>query len=141
LIEKEVFIKASLFKDINYLCDEELIIDGIKFYGTPYQPIFYHWAFNLDEENLKEKWAKIPSDTDVLLTHCPPKGILDSGFGSESLLLKINELKLKLHVFGHIHNPYGVTGKTINGNNTIFANASVVNQQYLPVNKPIIVNI
>jgi len=35
-------------RGIHYLQDGEIIIEGIKFYGSPWQPRFYDWAFNLD---------------------------------------------------------------------------------------------
>jgi predicted phosphodiesterase len=59
-------------KGIIYLFDSEVIIDGVKFYGSPWQPEFYDWAFNLPRgEKLAEKWAKIPGNTDILITHGP----------------------------------------------------------------------
>src|SRR5919106_3054350 len=61
-----------------YLQDSGLEWEGVKFWGTPWQPWFYDWAFNLrTEEELEQKFQSIPSDTDVLLSHGPPKGILD----------------------------------------------------------------
>ncbi len=54
------------------------MIEGLKFYGSPWQPTFHNWAFNLDRgEEIKKVWDKIPNDTDVLITHGPPFGILD----------------------------------------------------------------
>jgi hypothetical protein len=64
--------------DVIYLCDESTIIDGVKFYGSPVQPEFCNWAFNRRRgAELKKYWDKIPKDTDVLITHGPPAGILD----------------------------------------------------------------
>jgi len=65
---------AEEFKErgIIYLFDTEVVIDGVKFYGSPWQPEFYDWAFNLPRgEKLAEKWAKIPGNTDILITHGP----------------------------------------------------------------------
>jgi hypothetical protein len=78
---------------IHYLEDTGCTIDGISFYGTPWQPEFgYVWAFTLSaEEELKKKWQSIPSDVQVLITHGAPVGILDftvdrNHAGSASLL-------------------------------------------------------
>ena len=130
-----------------YLEDEEVIIDGVKFYGSPWQPEFYNWAFNLPRgEALKKVWSLIPDDTNVLITHSPPFGILDEVgripnkecTGCVDLKNRIMELKeLKLHVFGHIHSGYGQTsycGKE-------FVNASICNEAYEPIRKPIVVEI
>lgn len=104
------------------------------------------------EEILNEYWNKIPSDIDILITHCPPYGILDetreikfSGFtkqkqnvGSVSLRNQVLSRErfpnLKLHVFGHIHENGGKTFKT---NFTTFVNASIMNEDYDPINKPV----
>ena len=84
-------------------------IDGVKFWGSPWQPAFYDWAFNVPRgRQLAEMWALIPDDTDVLITHTPPYGILDQVengelVGCEDLREALLRVKPKLHVFGHIH--------------------------------------
>ena len=99
----------SWITNAHYLCDESLTLDGVKFYGSPWQPRFFDWAFNKDRgAPLKAIWDKIPLDTDVLITHGPPHGILDLTFdkikaGCEELLLAVQRIKPKVHVFGHIH--------------------------------------
>lgn len=130
---------------IIYLQDEAVVIDGIKFYGSPWQPEFCDWAFNLKRrgEVLFNKWAAIPERTDVLITHGPPMGILDltprgEAVGCELLREKIESLwtdkeKRHIHVFGHIHNGYGI--ETIYPN--IFVNASSCNEEYEPMNEPV----
>jgi len=129
-------------KGVHYLFDSEIVIDGIKFYGSPWQPEFYNWAFNLPRgEKLAEKWAKIPGNTDILITHGPAHGILDwtpSGqrVGCEDLFNRIMEVQPKIHVCGHIHCSYGE--KNFNGVN--FINASVLNERYEYENKPISIN-
>lgn len=138
---------------ITLLRDSETVIDGIKFYGSPWQPEFCNWAFNLDRgPDLKEKWDLIPEDTNVLITHSPPMGILDyverfngkkceyelEHVGCEELYSRVSTLSnLKLHVFGHLHLAYG----QIRIENTLFVNAAVCTEQYKPTNKPIIVEI
>lgn len=128
-----------------YLQDEEVVIDGVKFYGAPWQPRFYDWAFNLDRGSpLRQVWEKIPEDTDVLITHGPPYGILDrtlgyrenppENVGCEDLMRRIEVVKPKYHVFGHIHCNYGIE---TNGE-TVFVNASNCNERYRAVNKPLV---
>jgi len=126
---------------ITYLFDEEIVIDGLKFYGSPWQPEFCNWAFNLYRgPDLQQVWAKIPDDTDVLITHGPPMGILDfteydkESVGCEMLMERINKVKPMLHLFGHIHEAYGVEEK----DGTIFCNASICTLRYHPINKPFV---
>jgi Icc-related predicted phosphoesterase len=127
-----------------YLQDSGVTIDGIEFYGSPWQPRFYNWAFNLDRGTpLKAIWDKVPETTQVLLTHGPPFGILDmtergEPVGCEELRKLVFRLpRLKLHVFGHIHEAYG---ETFQGG-TYFVNASICDLRYRPVNPPIVVDI
>lgn len=108
----EEYLKEN-YPNIIYLQDSSIVIDGIKFYGTPWCPIFYDWAFMDNEMNLRKKYSKIDKDTNVLLTHTPAYGILDYAngtlCGSNALLERIKKLnKLQYHVFGHIHESGGV---------------------------------
>lgn len=129
-------------KGVIYLQDSEVIIDGVKFYGSPWQPEFYDWAFNLPRgEKLAEKWSKIPGNTDILITHGPVYGLLDYApmgghVGCEMLYKRVFEVKPKIHVCGHIHSGYGQ--KSIDG--VEFLNASVLDERYEHANKPIVVN-
>jgi Icc-related predicted phosphoesterase len=126
-----------------YLQDSAVTINGIKFYGSPWQPRFFDWAFNLDRgESLKEKWDLIPADTDVLITHGPPYGYLDinsRGFsvGCEELMEAVERTKPRLHVFGHIHEGYGIVETPA----TTFINACICNLGYRPINMPVIFDI
>jgi len=100
---------------VTYLEDESVVIDGIKFYGTPWTPRFYNWAFMEYDEKLKAIFDKIDNDTDILLTHGPAKGLQDMTqygdvVGSESLRCRISKLNLTAHVFGHIHEARGIMG-------------------------------
>ena len=116
----------------------------MKFWGSPWQPWFYDWAFNLNRgHDIKQKWDLIEHDVDVLITHGPPYGILDKTIheqthvGCEELKKCVLRLKPKLHVFGHIHEGYG----TYRMGDTVFINACILNVHYQPVNKPIIVEL
>jgi Icc-related predicted phosphoesterase len=125
-----------------YLQDEELIWNGLKIYGSPWQPPFHDWAFNLPEEELAKKWAKIPDDVDILLTHGPPKGCgdymkRDGHVGSWTLRDRILQLDRSiLHVCGHIHVGYG----TYSLGKALVLNASIVNEGYTYTNPPIIID-
>lgn len=133
------------YPDIIYLQDSEVIIEGIKIYGSPWQPWFHNWAFNLQRgKEIEEKWKLIPIDTNILITHGPPYGVGDfvpngENVGCRDLLdvVATKLPKLELHVFGHIHYSYGVVYKQ----NIKFVNASTCTEQYEPINKPILVEI
>ncbi len=105
---------ASLLTSGTYLQDSGIEINGWHFWGSPWQPKFQHWAFNLERgEPLRRKWALIPEYTDVLITHTPPKGIGDRVFfgkhvGCKDLLDALERVRPQLHVFGHIHEARGV---------------------------------
>lgn len=114
-IEKKVFDWKLLEDNENsfYLENDEVEIEGIKFYGSPYTPIYGQWSFMTNHNKLFKMWDNIPEDTDVLITHGPPKGILDIAddydhkleyCGDKNLFNKVMEIKPKYHLFGHIHN-------------------------------------
>ena len=123
-----------------YLQDESLHVGGVHFYGSPWQPWFCDWAFNLERgEALGQVWARIPETTDVLVTHGPPLGYLDrtrSGeqVGCADLLERVKEVKPSLHLYGHIHEGYG----TARSESTLFVNASNCTVRYEPLNPPIV---
>lgn len=130
--------------NVIYLEDNEVIIDDVKFYGTPVQKPFNNWAFNRPEAKLAQHWMGIPDDTDVLITHSPPYGIGDfvpwnnNHHGSPTLYKEIVErIRPKIHCFGHIHEGYGIKEM----DDIIFVNASCLDGNYYAVNDPIIVNI
>ena len=128
-------------KGVHYLFDNSVDIDGIKIYGSPWQPEFYNWAFNLKRgKELVDKWSLIPTDVDILITHGPAYRMVDtvpSGMmvGCEDLFNRIIEVKPKIHASGHIHHSRGA--KEFNG--TLFINASICTERYEPTNKPFVV--
>lgn len=134
-------IGISIPNGVIYLMDEMVEIDGLKIYGSPWQPRFYDWAFNVDRgDAIAKKWEPITKGLDILITHGPPFGILDDTFqgirvGCEELYKKVVEVKPKYHVFGHIHYGYG----TRQFNDTFFINASSLGENYRYENKPIVV--
>lgn len=142
--------------DIVYLCDSGTEFEGLKIWGSPWTRTFegmnpHCKAFTVDtEEELAEKWALIPQDTAILITHSPPHGILDKVkrytkdgrkeecVGSKSLRRIVGSVKPKLWVCGHIHEGYGVyKDQTLKGVEYHIVNASHVNEVYDPVNKPV----
>jgi Icc-related predicted phosphoesterase len=161
--EKTFWKNPNLFmalipRDIHFLLDNEVYIEGLRFYGSPHTKEFCGWAYPyFNEREAKEIWNKIPLDTDVLITHMPPYGIRDGapyimgreGFyvpsldengesvGCEVLRERVDAIKPKIHVFGHIHEGRGVTQK----GSTTFINASTCTGQYKPTNLPIVVDI
>ena len=126
--------------EVTYLQDEAVEIEGVRIYGSPWQPEFFQWAFNLPRgKPLRETWAKIPDNTQVLLTHGPPHDILDLtsrrvAAGCEALRERVEELpELRAHIFGHIHEAYG---RSVLGKCT-FYNASICDlAQRAAVNPP-----
>jgi predicted phosphodiesterase len=97
-----------------YLQDEEVTVGGLRIWGSPWQPRFFDWAFNLDRgAPLRAMWRRIPTGVDVLVTHGPPRGILDRTFrgddvGCDDLRDEVlDRVRPKLHVFGHIHEARG----------------------------------
>jgi predicted phosphohydrolase len=109
-----------------YLEDSGVQVGGLRVWGSPWQPWFYDWAFNLPRgPQLAAKWSLIPADTDVLLTHGPPLGFGDrtrrgEGVGCADLMERVRVVRPKLHVFGHIHEAAGVCGD----GHTMYVNAS-----------------
>lgn len=131
--ERIFYEKRASELGLIYLNDSGVEINGVKIWGSPMTPWFHDWAFNRHRGiEIRKHWDLIPHDTDILITHGPPLGILDKTWrgqnvGCEELRKLILEekkfQKLKLHVFGHIHEDKGI--KEIDG--VKFINASSVN--------------
>ena len=134
--------------DCYYLEDSEMTItdpkfsNPIKIYGSPWQVPFMNWAFNAPEEQLAKYWEKIPLDTQILITHSPAHGTLDTiagrheHLGSITLSEYIDKIKPKIHITGHIHSGRGITEK----NGTLYINASTATESYDMINKPIVID-
>jgi Icc-related predicted phosphoesterase len=139
-IEKKLVTKKD-FEDngIIYLENDYVTIEGIKIFGSPYTPNFGNWSFMRDRNKLDRFWCSaIHDDTDIVVTHGPPKGILDKSetreglmecCGDKSLLNKLLEVQPAYHLFGHIHNCRGVVNagmQKLSVCDTFFSNGSVV---------------
>ena len=155
----------SLFPGITYLQDESVTIGGLNFYGSPWTVPFCDWAFNLAGKGLgqtgylqiyeesekhphpSELWAKIPMNTDVLITHGPPYAFLDKANGVNGdnrqgdldLAERLLDLPfLRLHIFGHIHEQYGKTEHDFGNGPVTLANVAVNTRDYQPTNAPMV---
>jgi len=139
--ESNFNLAKSLMTNCTILLDEAITIDGLKFYGSPWQPRFFNWAFNVDRGvKIARKWAMIPDDTNVLITHGPPFGIGDKTsltgdlIGCQDLSARIEKLKkLKLHACGHCHPGWG----KVQVNGVWYINGSICTNAYKPTNLPI----
>jgi Icc-related predicted phosphoesterase len=136
-----------------YLQDDWIECCGLKIWGSPWQKPFFNWAFNMQEEDMVKKWAAMPDDIDIIISHGPPYGygdyvphtytnngtMLPQGehTGSPSLLKRIDEVQPAVVCWGHIHSQYGQWTR----GSTKLINASIVDESYRPVHKPIEVNL
>ena len=143
LFERDPAKARNLLTVPVYLEDSGVVWEGVRFWGTPWQPWFFDWAFNLrSEEELASKFQLIPADTEILLSHGPPKGILDhtvrgDSVGSEALLQRIRKIKPKLVVFGHIHESYGKHEE----DRITYLNASTCDVHYRALHEPVLFTI
>lgn len=131
-------------RSLIYLQDTGINVCGLRFWGSPWQPEFFDWGFNLQRgDEIKRKWDLIPDNVDVLITHGPPMGFgdkVESGLrvGCEELAKTIRErVKPAVHVFGHIHEGYGVE----RDDTTHYINASTCTLRYRPTNPCVVVDI
>ena len=120
----------GLDSNVHYLCNSGVEIEGVKFYGVPM------FIADCASERQDRNYAAIPDDTDVLITHTPPYGILDFDnnirYGSEELLQRVIAVSPRLHLFGHIHSQHAITDNGI----TLFSNGSIMNNDYTSLHTP-----
>jgi Icc-related predicted phosphoesterase len=144
LFERDPNMARAILEGVTVLIDQEVEIEGLKIYGSPWSPRFFNWAFNMDRgEAIGEKWKKIPDSLDILITHGPPYGILDLTYdsrhvGCEELAEALkSRVKCRLHVFGHIHHSYGVFTRE----NSYSVNASICDETYRVANRPVVFDV
>ncbi|XP_067946431.1 metallophosphoesterase MPPED2-like [Watersipora subatra] len=136
--------RELLPKDVVYLNNSAATVCGLKMWGSPWSPYFHGWAYNAQRgKEILKIWDGIPSNTDVVITHTPPVGVGDqisSGdrVGCVELYTTLKErVRPQLHVFGHIHEGYGL----YTDGTTLYANASTCNINYKPINNPICIDL
>ena len=133
-------IESIMPVNVTYLNDSGIDINGCKIWGSPITPQFFQWAFNRKRgEAVRRHWELIPMDTNILITHGPPYRILDQTVydqyvGCKDLLLRVQEVAPQYHLFGHIQEAYG----NVIQNGTRFINASIVNESYDMVHRPVV---
>ena len=139
-IEKNLITKIDfLINGITYLENDYAEVEGLKIWGSPFTPTFGEgWAFNKKRSSLHDIWKQIPDNTDIVVVHGPPKGILDLAYhqlnciefcGDEALRKRMYLLKPKLCLFGHIHNNEDIINAgtmKLSNHDTIYSNGSVV---------------
>lgn len=142
LFERDARHAEALLTNATYLRNDSTTVNGLKIWGSPVTPWFFDWAFNRQRgTDIRRYWEQIPTDTDILITHGPPRTILDrtvrgDTVGCDDLLEIVWNRKPKVHLFGHIHEAYGQL--TIDG--IRFVNASIMNVHYKPVNLPVVLH-
>lgn len=143
------FIFENEWEKAKQMCDNAEIIclndsgseiEGINIWGSPITPWFHSWAFNRHRgAEIQKHWEMIPKNTNILITHGPPSNIGSlskvryEDVGCEDLRQKVDEIKPKYHLFGHIHEGYGMYQNTY----TTFINCAHLNRSYLPSNPPV----
>jgi predicted phosphohydrolase len=143
LFERDPAFARSLIRHATYLEDSLATVAGLRIWGSPWQPWFYDWAFNLPRgPEIAAKWARIPAGIDVLVTHGPPAGILDrtsrgEAVGCADLRAELGRIAPRLHVFGHVHEGWG----TAEVDGIRFVNACNCSERYRPVQAPIVVDL
>lgn len=134
-IEKGL-LDRFMFHGIHYLENDWITIEGIKIWGSPYTPTFGNWCFMKSRHKIGQVWEHIPDDTDIIVVHGPPKGILDLTYdrannfemcGCNFLRKRVDEIKPKLVLFGHIHNNKNIVNAgVLHRDGVVYSNGSVV---------------
>jgi Icc-related predicted phosphoesterase len=134
----EDFRKICQTENIIYLQDEFLQIEGINFYGSPYTPSYGDWHFQKSRFKMDNIWKQIPVETDILVVHGPPKGILDLSYdkthrldqnGDRALKNNVIRVQPKMCLFGHIHSNEDIVNAGIlklAEHNILYSNGSVI---------------
>ena len=138
LFQSSPALAIEIMTSCRVLIDASTEVEGINIYGSPWTPEFFNWAFMKKRgQEIRKVWDRIPKELDILITHGPPAGILDTtyhgdGCGCEELALAVNRTKPRFHVFGHIHSSSG----RIKKEDTTYINASLLDDFYFPTYLP-----
>lgn len=141
-LERRVRTGMQPLANAHYLQDSGFEFGGLNFWGSPWVPMLDGHAFYADDNKLKVAWSRIPDDVDVLITHTPPEGILDTssrgaGYGCPYLAETVRHFKPRLHCFGHVHAAAG----RLDVDGTIFVNATSVDTRRGGVNPPTVIDL
>ena len=148
-MEQEPALTRQYAEDngVTLLNDSGCLVNGFQFWGSPITPRFLNWHFMRDPgEPIEQHWRLIPADTDVLITHGPPYGIMDTDkrpdgkleyTGCPSLLDRVKQVSPRLHIFGHIHECYG----TLKRDGVTFHNVSTMNEHYRIQHQPVVIEL
>ncbi len=107
------------YPDVHFLLHESITLSGLRLFGSPYTPVFHDWAYMQKRSRMDQAWQKVPADTDILITHGPPKGVLDlthdmnstglAQVGCAALRRHVeNRITPAIHAFGHLHDEKGI---------------------------------
>ena len=152
----------AMDKGVHYLQNSSVVIDDVTFWGSPFTPRFMDWSFMLSSTvEASRHWKTMPDSVDVLVTHGPPFGILDTllaknssldaantdrpgksspdreHVGCNELFNRVREVSPQLHLFGHIHEAFGEIEKW----GTRFINTSSMNSDYQLTNQPRVIDL
>jgi predicted phosphohydrolase len=143
LFERDPAQARALLTNAEYLEDSGTTIGDLSVWGSPWQPWFHDWAFNLHRgAPIRAKWELIPAGTDVLITHGPPLEILDRTWrgepvGCADLAEIVARIRPRLHLFGHIHEGYGDLVR----DGVRYVNASNCDYRERPVNPAVVIDV
>jgi Icc-related predicted phosphoesterase len=127
-------IQCFLPQNCFYLYNSGVTIERVKFWGIPF---FFSDDVSGEYFNMIEQ---IPRDTNILISHRPPFGVLDDDnitYGCPDLLQAVIDVRPCYHLFGHVHNAYGIE----KSKDTTFVNAALVNEEYQLLNEPFVFDI
>ena len=132
----------ALLTNCTYLEDSGTTAEGYFIWGSPWVIAGFKGAFvRPDPRFFAQHYARIPETTDILVTHGPPKGILDEcadySLGSQPLLETVQAIRPKVHVFGHIHEGHGTHATS----DTLFVNAAICDGEDKPTNNPVVLEL
>ena len=141
-LERRVALTDQPFKNAIWLHERRDMFRGYCFYGASWVPYLRDFPFFADADALEAAWARIPGDVDVLMTHTPPKDVLDvsskgQSLGCPHLAERLKQVAPGLHCFGHVHKSRGET--TVGA--TRYVNATSVSSGFASVLPPFVVDL
>tara|TARA_Y100000034_G_C6796891_1_gene357237 strand:+ start:219 stop:842 length:624 start_codon:yes stop_codon:yes gene_type:complete len=142
LFEKEPLLAESIVSNGVQLTPKVTKINGVTFAGSPITPVFSKWSFQMGSAARRVHFSQLPK-VDVLVTHGPPKTILDQNAkgencGCEWLLQEVSlRIKPKVHIFGHIHEGSGHQRQ----GDTDFYNVCILNEDQEAVHEATVINL